>query len=183
MRRLRWSLSALALLACLGGIPVALTGCSGSAPGASGAASSVSQAVADARIVADGVARSYAALRALYPQAVSPAADAQAQALLASLPGFLAQIQVTADAATNAAGVRGVESVAEQLLNLSAAVVAQVPGVSPGVQQGFQALAVLLPILELEANALVPAAARVGLAPGRFRSAMSPAEARAVLAR
>jgi hypothetical protein len=143
----------------------------------------VSQAIADAQAIVSGVDQSWSALKLLYPQVVTPATDAQVRALLDSAPGILAQLSTAADAATNAGGLRGVESLVNQVLNIASATLSNVPGVPPNVLLDLQAASVLLPILEATAQTLVPAAPKVGSPPARFASSMTPDQARAVLRR
>lgn len=188
MKPNRPSLAALALVTGLGSFPITspviligsgafLTGCSTS----STSSANVAQAISDARAVVQGVSDSYTALKTLYPAAVSPAVDAQVRALLASAPGILSQLSATADAATDASGLRQVETIVNGVLNIAANALAKVPNVAPNILLGFRAATVLLPFIEAAANTLVPAPATVGAAPVRFRSSMSVAEARAAL--
>jgi hypothetical protein len=161
--------------------PFALTACTSTS--ATSTTAALTQAIADARAVVIGVDQSYTALRTLYPTAITPATDAQVRALLNAAPAILAQLSTAADAATNAGGLRGVESLINQVLNITAAALANVPGVPPQMLLGLQAAAVLLPIIEMTAQTLVPTTPTVGAPPPRFASAMTPAQARVVLAR
>lgn len=182
MRFSRPSVAASALLLGLSfAAPVlTFTGCASTS---STSVSGVSQAIADAQAVVAGVDQSWTALKLLYPQAITPARDAQVRALLDAAPGILAQLSTAADPSTNAGGLRGVEAIVNQVLNIASANLVNVPGVPPGVLLGLQAAAVLLPILEATANTLVPAAPKVGAPPSRFASGMTPDQARAALRR
>lgn len=142
----------------------------------------LSQAISDAQAVVSGVSGAYSALKQAFPKAVSKATDAQVQAILSEAPAVLAQISATADAATNAGGIRGVEAIVNQVLNIAAGIVGSIPGVPLSIMAGFQAAAVLLPILEAAANQLVPKTGAVAVA-GVFRSNMTADQARAVLRR
>ncbi len=187
MKPNRPTLAVLALLTGLGSgpaFPVILIG-SGSLLTACSTSNApqVSQAIADAQSIVQGVKGSYAALKMLYPDLLSPAADAQVQSLLASAPDILSRLSETADAATNAGGLRGIESIVNGVLNIAASALAKVPAISPNVLLGLQAATVLLPFLEATANTLVPEAPKVGAPPARFRSSMTVGDARKALAR
>lgn len=167
---------------------IAVTGCQSTTSTVSQPA--VTQAISDARILIGvpgpmptGLFAAYASIKALYPSAMSTAADNQVQSLLASAPGILDSLSATADAAATAGGLRGIEAIASGVLNIVSASLASVPGVPPSALVAFQAAAVLLPFLELAANTLVPHAPTVGAAPARFRSDMSVGTARMVLGR
>ncbi len=187
----RPTLAVLALLAGLGSGPVLpavligsgaiLTGCSSTSSTSSSV--QVTQAIADARAIVQGVSGSYAALKMLYPDLISPAADAQIMSSLAQAPDILSKLSTTAADATNASGLRGIESLVNGVLNIVAAELAKVPNIPPNVLLGFQAATVLLPIIEAAANTLVPAVPTVGAGPARFRSSMTVADARKALAR
>jgi hypothetical protein len=176
--------STLAMLAVLCGLslatPALLASCATSSTQTNPAAA-INQAIADAQIVVSGVQNSYNALHGLYPQAITAQTDAQVQALFAAAPGILAGLSTGADSVTNASGLRGVESLINQILNITAVALAQVPGIPPQMLLGLQAATVLLPLIEATANQLVPITPTVGAPPPRFTSAMSPAQARQVL--
>lgn len=185
MKPNRPTLAVLALITGLGSVPVfpvVLTGSGALLTACTTAnAPNVAQAISDARAAVQGVSDSYAALKTFYPTAVSPAADAQMMALLASAPDILSQLATTADAATNAGGLRGIETIVNGVLNIAGNALAKVPNVASDVLLGFRSAAVLLPIIETAANTLVPAVPTVGAAPVRFRSSMSVSGARAAL--
>lgn len=147
----------------------------------------IAQAKADAQAIIGtvspptGLNGTYGALKMLYPKAFSPAVDAQVHALLDAAPGLIDQISATADAATNASGLRGIEADASGVLNLIAAALANVPNVPAQYTLALAAVETLLPIIEASANQLVPQAAKVGAGPVRFRSGMTKEQARAVL--
>lgn len=135
-----------------------------------------------------GLTGAYLALKQLYPNAVSPAADAQVQTLLASATmtgGLLDQLKSAATAADQAADLRGIESVANQVLGIVASQISKMPNVDPGIVLDFQAASILLPFLEQAANQLVPAkTAGVVRVPAIFgNAAMTADQARKALRR
>lgn len=158
-----------------------MPGCAPAGPGTTQTTSNIAQAITDARAVVAGVRQAYTTIHTLFPLAITPATDAQVTALLASAPGILAGLSAAADNATNAGGLRGIESIVNQVLNIVAASTASIPGIPPEVLLGLQAATVLLPVLEAAANALVPQAATVAAGPARFRSGMTVSAARARL--
>lgn len=143
----------------------------------------IAQAVADAQIVATGVQGAYGTLKAFDPALTNSATDQQVQAIFARLPDALAQLKVATDPKDQADRLRTVEADVNGVINLAAGIVRVVPGVPPEVVLGFQAAAVLLPIIEAAANQLVPATVGGPTAPAVFanKDGMSPEQARATL--
>ena len=176
----RATIGALVLSGVIAGASL-MPGCATAPAGTSQTTTNIAQAITDAKAVVAGVQQSYATLKTLYPLAITPATDAQVTALLDSAPGILAGLSAAADPATNAGGLRGVESIVNQVLNIVAASTNSIPGIPPEVLLGLQAATVLLPLIEAAANGLVPQAATVAAGPAKFRSAMTPAQARAQL--
>lgn len=145
-------------------------------------APNVPQAIADAQIVADGVANSYATLKQIDPGLTNSATDAQIEAILGRLPDAMAQLRAATTTASQASGLRAVEADVNGVLNLAAGIVAVVPGVPPAVVLGLQAAEVLLPVIEGVANQLVRSPTGAPAAPAVLISAMTPDQARATLA-
>lgn len=135
-----------------------------------------------------GLTGAYLTFEKLYPQAVSPVADAKIQTLLATATetgGLLDRLKAASTAAEQAKGIRDVENVANQVLGIIATEIAQVPGIDPTVVLGFQGAEILIPILEAAANQLVPVGARAALRmPAAFANpSMTADQARAALRR
>lgn len=133
-----------------------------------------------------GLTGVYLTFKARYPGAISKAADDEVQKDLASATapgGLLDQLKAAASAADQAADLRGIESVANQVLGILAAEIGKVPNIDPSIVLGFQAAAILLPLLEQSANQLVPTkAAGVVFIPAVFSSRnLSADQARATL--
>lgn len=138
----------------------------------------IATAKADAQAVITGVTNGYNAIRTLYPSAVSSDADAQVQTILAAAPALIADLGLATDAATQASYLRGVEAVANQVLNIAADIVSRVPNVDPGVTTSLILAQVLLPVIEATANQLVPKVGARASVPAAFRSNMTVDEAR-----
>lgn len=135
-----------------------------------------------------GLTGAYLIFKNLYPQAVTPTADAKIQVLLSSAVmtgGLLDQLKAAATAADQATDIRAVEGVANQVLGIIAGQIANVPNIDPAIVLGFQAAAILIPILEQAANQLVPTkpvvTARMSAA--FINPAMTTDQARATLRR
>lgn len=143
----------------------------------------IAQAVADAQIVATGVQEAYRALKEFDPALTSSASDQQVQAIFARLPDALAQLKAATDPKDQADRLRTVEADVNGVINLAAGIVRMVPGVPPEIVLGFQAAAVLLPIIEAAANQLVPATVGGPTVPAVFanRTGMTADQARARL--
>lgn len=151
-------------------------------PAACGTSPNLSQTIADAQILVSGVEASYAALKVFSPGISSTAADARIVVLEHDLDAALATLKAAQTAADQASGIRAVEADVNGIANLAAVLVADIPGVPPGVVLGFQAAEILLPIIEATANQLVPQTVGSPGVPAMFVSHLTPAEARAVLA-
>lgn len=141
------------------------------------ASTNLKQAIGDARLMVTGVARSYETIKALYPADVSQETDRQMLAVLAAAPELLADLQLTADAAAEAADIRGIVSVVDQGLNIIAVIVRATPGLPPDVKLALLAVRTL----ENVVIALVPKATVAHAT--AFASDMTADRAREILKR
>ena len=112
------------------------------------------QAIADARIIVDGVANVYTQITVLYPKAVSPAQQAAVAGYLSAARSALAQLSTNADVLTNIRSLQSIEAAVNAVLAIVGGVVAGIPGVPPEVTAGILAAQVLLPAIEMAVNQL-----------------------------
>lgn len=106
-----------------------------------------------------GLAGAYVVLKGAYPKLVSPAADAQINVLLASATatgGLIDQLKAAAAAADQAADIRGIESVGNQVLGIIGAQLATTPNIPQQYTLAFFAATTIIQALEMSANQIVP---------------------------
>ena len=133
-----------------------------------------------------GLAGTYAMLKTLYPTLVPANVDAQVQSIFAAVPGELALLSTAAASLVNATTLKAIVQNGTSILNLVAPlltpVVAADPALAP-VLLGFQAAAILMPIIMASVSQIAPATVGAVAVPVMFSaSTMTPDQARAVLA-